>query len=288
MGWSQKICWGMAGLAFLQVSWANSEKIIAPEGSDTLSDVNYTKHDPKRPQPIKVTGQYLNQSAPSDALSLFDGKNLDAFQSGLSSSKKSKISEEGSLVLGPGGLISNESFSDCQLHVEWKIPKENKIEGQKGSDCGILMMGLFEIQILESHQNLTYADGMAGAMYGERPPLVNASLPQGEWQSFDIYFKTPRYKNKKLLEPAKLTLIHNGVVVHLDQSFLHLSNYRKHKPYPNYPLTDGPIQLKWDGDPIEFKNIWVRQLKDYDQVVAKTADAKSESEKSDSNSTDQK
>jgi hypothetical protein len=279
MGWPQKLRWGIATMAFLQTSWADTEKIIAPEGSDTLNDVSYNKHDPKRPQPLKVKGQYQHLSAPSDAILLFDGKNLDAFQNSLASSKKSNITKEGALVLGPGGLISNKSFSDCQVHVEWKIPKGNTIQGQKGSDSGILMMGLFEIQILESYNNLTYADGLAGAMYGERPPLVNASLPQGDWQSFDIYFKTPKYENKKMVEPAKLTLVHNGILVHLEQSFLNLSNYRKHKPYPNYPLKDGPVQLKWDGDPVEFRNIWVRPLKPYDQPKTKKPEVKKSKEK---------
>lgn len=259
-------------MVFLHGLWAESQTIIAPEGSDKLSDVEFIKHDPTRPQPKKVKGEYQHQSAPSDAIVLFDGKNLEAFQGGLKASGKSKITSEGALVLGPGGLTSHQNFSDCQLHVEWRIPKDREVHGQKGSDSGIVLMDLFEIQILESYDNLTYPDGMAGAMYGERPPLVNAALPQGDWQSFDIIFKTPRYENKKMVEPAKLTLIHNGILVHLEQGFLNLSSYRKHKPYPNYALKDGPIVLKWDGDPVEFRNIWVRPLLGYDRPEIKESE----------------
>ena len=278
--------WGLILSGLSQLVWSNTASIIAPVGCDQLKDSAFAKHDPKRPQPIKVKGQRPTSNIPpNDAVILFNGKNLDAFQNSRTSPNKSKITKDGILQLGPGGLSSQKQFSDCQVHLEWRVPNENKIKGQKGSNCGIALMGLFEIQILESFNNLTYADGHAGAMYGERPPLVNASLPQGEWQSFDIFFKAPTYKDKKITAPAKLTLIHNGVIVHLDQSFENLSSYRKHKPYPNYPLSEGPIQIKWDGDVIDFKNIWVRPINNYDAVTtleiatAQVSDKKEDSKK---------
>jgi len=268
MGFSQKVTWAVSGFLFPHFLLANTE-ILAPEGTDLIEGTSFHKHDPKRPQPRKViTKQPVSIEAPQDATVIFNGKDLNNFQKG-NSPIISKISKEGFINLGPGGLSTKQTFSDCQLHLEWRIPKENKIKGQKGSNSGILFLGYFEIQILESSNNPSYPDGQAGALYGEKPPLVNASSAQGEWQSYDIIFTAPKYKNKKQIAPARVTLIHNGVVVHHHEAFQNISSYRKHLPYPNFPLQEGPIQLKWDGDSVQFKNIWARELGQYDQKEVK-------------------
>jgi len=268
MGLSHKTVWSLTCLALSQFGSADQPQIIAPEGSDHIEGSPFNKHDPTRPQPEKILNTtHLPLPPPSDAIIIFDGKNLDAFQKRGNTPHLSTISSDNNfLTLGPGGLTTNESFGDCQLHAEWRVPEKAEIKGQKGSNSGIVMMGVFEIQILESYNNLTYADGLAGALYGERPPLVNASSEKGQWQSFDLVFKAPIYQDNNLIQKATLTLFHNGILCHHNQSFENLSSYRKHIPYPKYDLKKGPIHLKWDGDPVQFRNIWIRPIHTYDQT----------------------
>ena len=159
-----------------------------------------------------------------------------------------------------GDAHTKKGYGSCQLHIEWKIPKGRKVSGQAGGNSGIFFMDRYEIQIQESHKNVTYADGQAGALYGQHPPLVNASTPQGEWQSYDIIFTAPVYKDGKLAEPAKITAFHNGVLIHNNQTF---KGWTSHKVLPKYPAKHplkAPIRLQWHGDPIEFRNIWIRDL----------------------------
>ena len=164
------------------------------------------------------------------------------------------------LIASPGNTSSKQSFGSMQLHMEWKIPAGREVQGQKGGNSGIFLMGIYEIQIQESHTNVTYADGQAAALYGQTPPMVNASAPQGEWQSYDIIFEAPVYGEKGMERPAYVTVIHNGVMVHHRQKFYGPTKHKKATSYPAKHPEKAPMRIQWHKDPIEFRNIWVREL----------------------------
>lgn len=217
----------------------------------------YKVHDTSRPNPIKIKGaSCLNVPAPESAtVCIGEGATHDMklawpMTDGVMSAAKI------------GDNFTNEIFSDCQVHIEFRVPKEAKVKDQKGGNSGIFLMGLYEVQIQESHTNVTYADGQAAAIYGQYPPLVNPASPQGEWQSYDITFIAPRYKEGKLISPAKITVLFNGVVVHANQEIKGPTKYRKIAKYPtaeNHPQK-APHKLQWHNDVIDFRNFWVRDL----------------------------
>jgi len=225
-----------------------------------LPDSDYVVHDGTRPEPKKVKTQgVVTIPAPADAKILFDGGNLDAWIE-----PKWTIKDR-CLVAAQKNLLSRDSFDDCQLHIEWRVPKDRKVKGQSGGNSGVFFMNRYEVQILESFENKTYPDGQAGAMYGQYPPLVNPSAPQGEWQSYDIAFKAPRYEGDKCVSPAILTVFHNGVLIHHGQPYLGPTSHRRVAKYPGKHSEKAPLKLQWHGDPIEFRNIWIREVREYDQ-----------------------
>lgn len=215
----------------------------------------YQVHDENRPHPQKVEAKtFLTTPAPADADVIFDGTNTHALTKNWSIA-------DGKLVANrKGDTQTKKSYGDCQIHLEWRIPAGRNVKGQLGGNSGIFMMNLYEIQIQESFRNVTYADGQAGAIYGQTPPLVNASRPQGEWQSYDIFFKAPVYKDGKLVTPAYVTVLHNGILVQNNQHFYGPTVYKKVAKYPTSHPAKAPIRLQWHGDPVEFKNFWVRDL----------------------------
>ncbi|RXP62733.1 DUF1080 domain-containing protein [Lutibacter sp. HS1-25] len=211
-------------------------------------------HSLERVKPKKITTKScISIDPPSDAIVLFNGTNLDAWEGDFRL-------DNNHIVVQKGGLTSKEKFRDIQLHLEWKINDTLIANGQKGVNSGVFLMNLYEIQILESHLNETYADGQAGAIYGQFPPLVNASLPQGQWNSYDIIFKAPVYIKGTLIEKASATVLHNGIVVQNNQEFEGPTKYKEVTSYPNEHPEKGPIFLQYHGDPIEYRNIWVRKL----------------------------
>lgn len=210
-------------------------------------------HDKERPYPTPVK----TDAVPSDAVVLFDGKNLDKWKGG-----NWKI-VDGAMEVSGGDIETVDSFGDCQLHLEWRTPDAGGA-GQGRGNSGVFLMGRYEIQVLDSFENPSYADGSAGAIYGQHPPLVNASRKPGEWQSFDILFTSPRFKNDKLESPAYVTVIHNGVVIHNHAPILGRTAHRAVATYePHGPA--GPIRLQDHGDPVRYRNLWVRPLKGYDE-----------------------
>jgi hypothetical protein len=229
-----------------------------------LPGVPYVVHDGTRPQPPVVTpAGSISLKAPSDAKVLFDGTSTDAWVNGGKPAAW-KI-KDGSLVAGgPGDLSTKESFGAIQLHLEWRLPAGRKVDGQNGGNSGVFLMGLYEVQILQSHNNKTYPDGQATGLYGQLPPRVNATLPQGEWQSYDIAFEPPVYTDGKVTKPAKVTVFHNGIFTQHGEAYIGPTQFRKLASYPaNHPAT-GPISLQFHGDPVEFRNIWVRPLGQHD------------------------
>jgi hypothetical protein len=228
------------------------------KNTPTLPGVPYTVHDMERPQPPKVaTGGAVEIPPPADAKVLFGGEWDGSFTG------EWRV-EDGVLIASPRDIRTKEEFGAIQLHLEWRIPAGRKVNGQGGGNSGVFFMNRYEVQILESHDNETYPDGQAAALYGQYPPRVNASAPQGEWQSYDITFVPPVYEDGEVTSPATVTVIHNGVMVHHAQEYLGPTSHKKLASYPKDHPETGPIRLQWHGDPIEFRNIWVRPLGAYD------------------------
>lgn len=206
-------------------------------------------HDGKRPQPDLVKPDPV----PSDAIVLFDGKDLSKWkESGW------KV-ENGYVEIGKGNLVTKEEFGDCQFHIEWCAPSPAKGEGQGRGNSGIFFLGRYELQILDSYENKTYPDGQAAALYGQYPPMVNASRAPGEWQSYDIVFIAPRFEGNELKSPAKVTVFHNGVVVHHAAEMIGQTTHRAVAKYSAHG-PKGPVMLQDHGDPVRFRNIWIRPL----------------------------
>jgi hypothetical protein len=159
-------------------------------------------------------------------------------------------------------LTSKASFGDIQLHVEFATPTKVAGDSQGRGNSGVYIAGVFEVQVLDSFENPTYPDGQAAALYGQFPPLVNASRKPGEWQSYDIAFKAPRFDaSGQLTSPAIVTVLHNGVLVHNARAFWGPTQHRRIDPYQPSNAS-GPIRLQDHGNPVRYRNIWVRELKD--------------------------
>jgi hypothetical protein len=234
-----------------------------------LPDQPWKVHDMARPRPPKVAPvPYASAPAPAGAIVLFDGKDLSQWvaqrRGGAVEEPKWKV-ENGYFEIVPrtGRLATKEKFGDIQLHVEWMILPDSPGAGQSKGNSGVELMGRYEIQLLESHDNPTYADGQAASIYGQWPPLVNASRPPGEWNVYDIFFEAPRFEGEKLVKPAYVTVVHNGILVHHRQQILGRAIHRRVASYaPHAP--EEPLTLQDHGHPVRFRNIWVRKLKPYD------------------------
>jgi Domain of Unknown Function (DUF1080) len=239
---------------------------VVPNISKAQVDTKWKIHDPDRPVPsVIVPGTASTQDAPgrppSDAIVLFDGKDLSRWAHKDGSAAKWKVENGYAEVVAKTGYIyTHDSFGDCQLHVEFAEPTPPKGENQERGNSGVFLMGLYEIQVLDSYENKTYADGQAAAVYGQYPPQVNASRPPGQWQSYDIVFHGPRFdKDGKLLRPARVTVLHNGVLV---QDNAELSGPTAHGKRPPYaPHAEKlPLALQDHEDLVRFRNIWIREL----------------------------
>lgn len=224
-----------------------------------LPGTKWRVHDLERPYPPVVTpGESAPAEPPSDAIVLFDGTDLAQWEAGSEKARWELV--DGAMVVnGTGSIQTVQEFGDCQLHLEWASPAEVESESQGRGNSGVFMMGRYEIQILDSHENPTYADGQAAALYGQEPPMVNASRPPGEWQSYDIVFEAPRFDGDELVEPARVTVVHNGVVVHHRVEFLGATAHRAVATYASHAEV-GPIVLQDHGNPVRFRNVWVRPL----------------------------
>jgi len=226
-------------------------------------------HDSDRPHPpIVKPAEKFSQgaTAPADAIVLFNGKDFSKWKSGKGGEVTWKIEKDYMEVTPKSGIIRTvDEFSDFQLHLEWATPSKVEGEGQGRGNNGVNIFGLYEVQILDSYDNITYADGQASALYGQFPPLVNASKPPGEWQTYDIFFEAPRWdESGKLLSKAKITVIHNGCVVHHGTELVGRTGHRSFGNYDKPQPSKGPIELYEHGNPVRFRNIWIRPLGEYD------------------------
>lgn len=225
-------------------------------------DGKWHVHDPARPQPPIVTPGKFSEGAmpPSDAIVLFNGTDLSNWRDkGTGGPAQWKI-EDGVMVSNKGDIQTTNEFGDMQLHVEFREPTPATGEGQGRGNSGVFLMGRYEIQVLDCYNNKTYADGATGGIYGQHPPLVNACLPPGEWQTYDIIFNVPHFGDDgQLLTPGYVTVIQNGVVVQNHQAIRGDTNWKSPGKYTAHgPL--GPLALQYHHNPVAFRNIWVRPI----------------------------
>lgn len=229
----------------------------------------YEVHDMKRPQPAKVTpGNCSRQdqvgTAPSDATVLFDGKDLSKWQSDKQEGGDAEWKVEDGyfeVVPGKGSIRSKDEFGDIQLHVEWREPEDVQGKSQARGNSGIYIMGLYELQVLDSAGTETYPDGMAGAFYGQFPPLVNATRPAGQWNVYDVIFHAPtRDPDGKVTAPARATVLFNGVLVQDNTQLIGPTKHMQLASYPDKHPAKGPITLQDHHNPVRYRNIWVREL----------------------------
>lgn len=217
----------------------------------------YHVHDPDRPAPPKVTpspAPAIAATAPSDALVLFDGKGLDQWNA------NSWRVEDGCLISTAGPMATKKKFGDCQLHVEWAVPAEPTESVWNRGNNGVFFLGDIEVQVFESYTTKIYPDGQAAAIYAQTPPLVNACREVGQWEIYDIVFCAPRFDDAgKLTEPARLTMFHNGILVHNNQEIYGNTPHCGVASYDKIPPT-GPISFGAHGCEVRFRNIWIREL----------------------------
>jgi hypothetical protein len=218
-------------------------------------------HDGKRPQPkIVKPGAMSLTPAPQDATVLVGA---DADRSAWQMMDGAPVTwpmNDGVLATGKGMIRTRAEFTDYQLHVEFATPKEVKGNSQERGNSGVFLNGKFEIQVLDSYQNVTYPDGQAAAMYGQFPPMVNASRPPGEWQAYDIAFTSPRFgAGGTLTTPAIVTVLHNGIIVHHATPFWGPTAHKKIDPY-SPDNAKGPIALQDHGNPVRYRNVWIRPI----------------------------
>ena len=237
----------------------------APGYTDTpkLPDSQWRVHDSARPHPPIVTPGSAPSAdrpgkPPSDAIVLFNGTDLSQW-TGRDGKAQWKIEGGAMVVNGTGEIRTRREFGSCQLHLEWATPAVVKGDSQGRGNSGVFLMKRYEVQILDSHDNVTYADGQAASLYGQTPPLVNASRPAGAWQTYDIVFMAPVFDGDKVVSPARVTVFHNGVLAHHDKTLIGSTTHKRVGAYAPHPDA-APLALQDHGNPTRFRNIWIRPL----------------------------
>ncbi len=226
------------------------------------SSADWPVHSMERPKPPVVTPPTATPGPPpADAIVLFDGRSLAEWRSANDAPARWRLVDGAmEVVRGTGGISTARSFGDLQLHIEFRTVAPPTGDGQNRSNSGVFLMGRYEVQVLDSYENVTYADGQAAALYGQHPPRVNASRAPGEWQSYDITFRRPRFApDGRVMEPARITMYHNGVLVHQDQAFQGATAHMRRAVYEAHE-SRLPLSLQDHGDAVRFRNIWVRDL----------------------------
>ncbi len=227
--------------------------------------ITWPQHSMERPKPpVEVAPpQRLPVAPPAGALVLFDGRDLRWWQKQSGADEPAAWRVAGSameVVAGAGGIMTRVAFSDVRLHIEWASPSPAVGTGQDRGNSGVFFMGQYEVQVLDSYRNETYADGQAASIFGQFPPRVNVSRAPGAWQSFDIDFHRPRFDSTGvLLRPARMTVRHNGVLVHDDVSLLGPTSFAKRTPYERHPDAL-PVALQDHGQKVRFRNVWAVPL----------------------------
>jgi hypothetical protein len=250
-------------------AFAQADHTLGYDNTPLIPNSTWRVHDSSRPRPRVITpGAHVSTPAPSDAIVLFDGKDLSQWVTmlkGQPAEPKWKV-ENGYFEVVPktGSVQTKEKFQDVQLHVEWSAPTEIRGKSQERGNSGILFMTRYEIQVLDSYENPTYADGQAGSIYGQWPPLVNAMRKPGEWNAYDIVFEAPRFTDGKLVKPGYATVFHNGVVLQNRQEILGDTPHARNGKYVDHGAEE-PLGLQNHGAMVRYRNIWIRRLRGYDQ-----------------------
>jgi hypothetical protein len=234
--------------------WFSNGAVRAQQGDPKLSEI-------WSPKPKVVTPGNTSSDAPSDAIVLFNGKDASAWQNKNGKAFNWKV-EDNSMTVVPsaGDIQTKQGFGDCQLHIEWRTPAEVSGEGQGRGNSGIFLMGRYELQVLDSYNNPTYANGQAGSIYKQRIPLANVSRPPGQWQTYDVIFIAPQfYEDSSLKSPARMTVFQNGVLIQNNvelwgsMQFIGVPKYGKHS-------NKEPLLLQDHHNAVSYRNIWIRAL----------------------------
>lgn len=235
---------GLSALALLAMFAAQSGRLTAAAPG---------KEDP---QPTVVDAGPVG-GPPSDAIVLFDGKDLSKFHGPKNAEPHWRIQDGVVESTVPGGIFTKEEFTDCQVHVEFATPSTVKGDGQGRGNSGVYLMGRYEIQVLDNYNNKTYPNGQCGAFYGHNPPLVNVCRKPGEWQAYDIIFRAPRRLADGKVEAGSFTVLQNGVLI---QDHIPVGEQSTTAAPISAFAEKGPLYLQDHGNPVHFRNIWIRKL----------------------------
>jgi len=256
---------GVCMVVFFALVFAAAAMVASPDvmGADNGS---WKVHDWNRPRPAIVTPptastQEKAGTPPADAVVLFDGTDMTNWRA-MDGGPSRWIVRDGYMesVRGAGYVRTLQGFGDCQLHVEFVTPTPPHGKSQGRGNSGVFLMGTYEVQVLDSYENITYADGQCSAVYGQYPPQVNVCRKPGEWQTYDIIFKAPRFNEKgELMKPARITVLHNGVLTQDNVEIKGPTNWCSRSPYSPHPQKL-PLALQDHGNPVRYRNIWVREL----------------------------
>lgn len=251
-------------LAFVVVTGVRAADLVKSEDGKVVGYKDTPKlpwaskwhtHDPDRPWPKDIDpGEAAPpKPAPSDAIVLFDGKDLSKWKS------SNWEVRDGYVEATDGDLVTKQAFGDCQLHLQWRAPDPPRGRQMNRGNSGVLMMGKYEIQVFDSYTEKIYPDGIAGAIYGETPPMVHPIRKPGEWNTYDIVFTAPDFEDGKLVEPARVTMFFNGVLVHLNTTIHGPVAWRRIALYEAHP-EKLPLHLQAHGNPVRYRNVWIRPL----------------------------
>jgi hypothetical protein len=262
----------LGGAAVSRAQQAAPNPDLGFKDTPMLPNLPWHVHDSDRPHPKQITPAAAPGGAPSDAVILFDGADLSKWtQRGRGQNRGQMVEarwkvENGYFQAAPGtgDLLTKEKFGDCQLHIEWASPNPPAGRSQDRGNSGVLLMTRYEIQVLDAWDNPTYADGQPGAIYGQWPPLVSPARKPGEWNTYDIVFEAPKFEAEKLVKPAYITLLYNGVVVHNRKESMGPMVYRQVAHYTPHPAEDA-LMLQDHNHPVRYRNVWIRRLGSYDQ-----------------------
>lgn len=236
---------------------ALSVNMIAQTHEDTLAKLT----EVWQPEPRVVSPGKMAQDAPSDAIILFDGKDFSQWQKEKGGDVTWKLNSGYMQVVKDAGSIQTKrAFGDCQLHIEWRTPDTVRGNGQGRGNSGIFLMGLYELQVLDSYKNRTYSNGQAGSIYKQHIPLVNVCRPPGEWQTYDVIFTAPRFNaDSTVKSPARITVLQNGVLVLNNVSIIGGTRYVGIASYKMH-ADKLPLLLQDHGNAVSYRNIWIREL----------------------------
>jgi hypothetical protein len=238
--------------------------LILLAGRELTAQQTWPQHSMERPKPpVVFPGAMGTSTPPSDAIVLFGSRSLEAWRTTNATAGPAPWRVRGGyfeVAPGTGGIQTKERFGDVQLHIEWSAPRPEAGASQDRGNSGVFLMGRYEVQILDSYESESYADGMAGAIYGQYPPSVNPTRAPGEWNSYDIIFHRPRFDGSgRVTSAARMTVFFNGVLVHDDVALLGPTSNARRDPYVAHDAAL-PISLQDHDHKVKFRNIWVRRL----------------------------